>query len=82
MEENNKRFGGPVVIDGFNMFDIVTMIGKKNKRYIANALDEIEQILGGDTEAFVKVRKIFLDNQNDYTRSILVTLFGDIEGLF
>jgi hypothetical protein len=77
-----KNYGQEVVIDGMNMFDIITIISKKNKRYIANALDEMEEILGADTETFVKVRKVFLDSQNDYTRSIFVTLFGDIEGIF
>ncbi len=77
-----NRFGAQVVIDGLNMFDIITIISKKNKRYIANALDEMEEILGSDTKAFLKVRKVFLDSQNDYTRSIFVTLFGDIEGIF
>ncbi len=77
-----NKYGAQVVIDGMNMFDIITIISKKNKRYIANALDEMEEVLGSDTEAFIKVRKIFLDTQNDYTRSIFVTLFGDIEGIF
>jgi hypothetical protein len=77
-----NKYGAQVVIDGLNMFDIITIINKKNKRYIANALDEMEEILGSDTEQFIKVRKVFLDTQNDYTRSIFVTLFGDIEGIF
>lgn len=82
MTKMANKFGAQVVIDGLNMFDVITIISKKNKRYIANALDEMEEILGSDTEAFLKVRKIFLDSQNDYTRSIFVTLFGDIEGIF
>lgn len=77
-----NKYGTQVVIEGMNMFDVITIISKKNKRYIANALDEMEEILGSDTEQFIKVRKIFLDTQNDYTRSIFVTLFGDIEGIF
>ncbi len=77
-----NKYGTQVVIEGMNMFDVITIISKKNKRYIANALDEMEEILGSDTEKFIKVRKIFLDTQNDYTRSIFVTLFGDIEGIF
>ncbi len=77
-----NKYATQVVIEGMNMFDVITIISKKNKRYIANALDEMEEILGSDTEKFIKVRKIFLDTQNDYTRSIFVTLFGDIEGIF
>jgi hypothetical protein len=73
---------GRVIINGLNMFDIITWISKKNRRYIANGLRELEEILGKDTEAYVRARKLYLDNFNDYTRSILITLFGNIEGLF
>jgi len=73
---------GQVVIDGLDMFDIITWISKKNRRYIANGLRDLEEILGKDTEAYVRARKLYLDSFNDYTRSILITLFGNIEGLF
>ena len=78
----NKRFGGSIVIEGLNMFDVITILNKKNRRYIANALDEMEEVLRSDTEQFVKVRKVLLDTMNDYTRSVFVTLFGNIEGIF
>ena len=78
----DKSKSGQVVIDGVDIFDIVTWINKKNKKYLANGMDEVERVLGKDSEEFIKVRKIFLDTFNDYTRSILVSLFGNIEGLF
>jgi hypothetical protein len=78
----SEGIGGQVIIDGFNMFDIITIIQKKNRRYIANALDEIEETLGKDSEQFVAVRKVLLDTMNDFTRSVFVTLFGNIEGIF
>jgi hypothetical protein len=81
-ERQEREIGGTVVIDGLNMFDIINFIQKKNKRYIANALDEIEEILDKDSEAFLKTRKVVLDTMNDYTRSVFVTLFGNIEGIF
>jgi hypothetical protein len=74
--------GGPVIIDGFNMFDLIEIIQKKNRRYIAHALDQVEEVLDPESEEFLLVRKIILDTQNTYTRSIFVTLFGNIEGLF
>ncbi len=74
--------GGQVIIDGLNMFDIINLISRKNRRYMANALDELEEILGKDSEQFVRARKIVLDTMNDYTRSVFVTLFGNIEGIF
>jgi len=79
---HQERIGGTVVIDGLNMFDIINFIQKKNKRYMANALDEVEEVLDKDSEAFLMVRKIILDTMNDYTRSVFVTLFGNIEGIF
>lgn len=78
----NEGIGGQVVIDGFNMFDIITIIQKKNRRYIANALDELEEVLGKDSEQFIATRKVLLDTMNDFTRSVFVTLFGNIEGIF
>lgn len=74
--------GGQVIIDGLNMFDVINLISRKNRRYMANALDELEEILGKDSEQFIKARKIVLDTMNDYTRSVFVTLFGNIEGIF
>lgn len=74
--------GGQVIIDGLNMFDVINLVSRKNRRYMANALDEIEEILGKDSEQFVMVRKVVLDTMNDYTRSVFVTLFGNIEGIF
>jgi len=78
----SEGIGGQVIIDGFNMFDIITIIQKKNRRYIANALDEMEEVLGKDSEQFVATRKVLLDTMNDFTRSVFVTLFGNIEGIF
>jgi hypothetical protein len=73
---------GQVVIDGVDVIDLITWINKKNKKYLANGMDDVEKVLGKDSEEFIKVRKIFLDSFNDYTRSILVSLFGNIEGIF
>ena len=78
----SEGIGGQVIIDGFNMFDLITIIQKKNRRYIANALDEMEEVLGKDSEQFVATRKVLLDTMNDFTRSVFVTLFGNIEGIF
>lgn len=82
MGQREESIGGSVVIDGLNMFDIINMIQKKNRRYIAHALDQVEEVLDSESEEFLLVRKIILDTQNTYTRSIFVTLFGNIEGLF
>jgi hypothetical protein len=78
----NQGQGGQVIIDGLNMFDVINLISRKNRRYMANALDELEEILGKDSEQFIGARKVVLDTMNDYTRSVFVTLFGNIEGIF
>lgn len=72
---------GQVVVNGLSVMDVIANLRKKNKRYIANALDSLEQTLGENHPHYVEVRKIFLDNFNDYTRSVLVSFIGDIEGL-
>lgn len=68
-----------VEIDGLDLFDLISFISKKNKRFIAIILAETEEIVGKDTEEYTALRKIILDGFNDYTRSIVRIIFGDIE---
>jgi len=77
----SKKGLDSVVIDGVDMFDVIRFIRKKNKRFLANILSTLEMVIPPDSSQFVQVRKLILDGMNDYTRSILMTLFGDIEGL-
>jgi hypothetical protein len=70
------------IVQGLDLLDITRFLAKKNKSYQARILDELEQILGADTEEFKTVRKLFLDGFNEYTRSVLRTIFGtDLESL-
>jgi hypothetical protein len=70
------------IIQGLDLMDITRFLSRKNKSYQARILDELEQILGADTEEFKAVRKLFLDGFNEYTRSVLRTIFGtDLESL-
>jgi len=68
-----------VEIGGLDLFDLITFISKKNKRFIAIMLAETEEIVGKDSEEYKKLRKIILDGFNDYTRSLVRIIFGDIE---
>jgi hypothetical protein len=68
-----------VIIQGVDILDVVGFITKKNKKSQAIVLSQLEEILGKDSKEYQKVRKIFLDTMNDYTRSVLTTIFGDIE---
>jgi len=69
-------------INGLDLLDILSLIKRKQSRYIALLLNDVEEVLEFDPEAFSIIRKILLDYINDYTRSIFRILIGDdVEGL-
>ncbi|KKM85465.1 hypothetical protein LCGC14_1288830, partial [marine sediment metagenome] len=76
-----------VVIQGLDVLDVVKFIGKKNKRFQAILLKELEEYFPIDiktrrrSDDFYLIRKLFLDGFNNYTRSVLRIIFGDIERL-
>lgn len=70
-----------VIIQGLDLIDIVTFISKKNKKFQAILLSELEETLGRDSKEYTLVRKLVLDGFNNYTRSIVRAIFGDIEYL-
>lgn len=76
MDNEIKRTG--IVIQGLDIFDIVKFINKTNRKYQATLLSNLEIILGDD-ERFPEIRKLILDSTNNFTRSIIKTIFGDIE---
>ena len=70
------------IIQGLDVVDIQHFVGRKNRKFQAVILNEIEDALGKDTEEFQKVRKLILDGFNEYTRSILRIIFGnDLENV-
>lgn len=75
MEKNTQG----VIIQGLDLIDITTFISKKNKKFQAILLADLEEVLGRDSEEFAIVRKLVLDGFNNYTRSIVRAIFGDIE---
>ena len=67
-------------INGLDLVDIMAAMKRRQNRYIALILHDVEEILG--EEQFKLVRKTILDGFNDYTRSIFRILLGDdVEGL-
>ena len=70
-----------LIIQGLDILDVIGFISRKNRRFQAVTLQEIENILPKNSKEFKVIRKIVLDNYNDYTRSILRIIFGDIEHL-
>jgi hypothetical protein len=81
MDRQREERDRGVVIQGLDLMEVINFIGKKNKRYQAMSLQELELIIPKDSEEFKKIRKLFLDGYNDYTRAILRIIFGDIEYL-
>lgn len=74
--------GKGVLIEGLDVLDVLRFVSQKNRKFIAIALKELEEIMGeSKSEKYKLIRKLFLDTMNNYTRSFLRIVFGDIEGL-
>lgn len=65
---------------GLTELEIVKLIQKKKKRYCAIALNELEEEIN-DPELFKRIRKIFLDSMNNYTRSMFTVVGISVEGI-
>lgn len=65
------------IIQGLDVFDIIFLVGRKNKKFQAILLQDIEEILGKDSEQYIRIRKLVLDSYNNYTRSMLRAIFGN-----
>lgn len=74
----NTEEKATVVIEGFDILDVMNLVGKKKNKFAAIALQEIEE-LGLEAEEFSAVRKVFLDTFGEFTRSTMRALLGDIE---
>lgn len=68
------------VFQEVDVYSIIREIGTKNKVLQAKVLSELEKHIE-DKEEFKELRSFILDAQNDYTRSIVRLIFGDIEFL-
>ena len=77
MVEQEKSYGH--IIQGLDTIDVAKIVSKKNSKFLAIGLQELEESLDKTQPNFSNIRKIFLDNFNDYTRSIMRVIFGDIE---
>jgi len=65
----------------FDLIDILGLIKRKQRRYLALLLNDVEELMYEEPEKYTILRKILLDYFNDYTRSIFRILMGDdIEG--
>lgn len=76
MTEPNEREG--IIIQGLDLIDIMRLVDKKKNKFIALTLQETEQV-ELTKEQFELIRKFILDGFNEYTRSLMRALLGDIE---
>ena len=62
--------------------DIVFKLKRKHNWYLASLLQDLETLLGENSEEFQLVRKLVLDSYNDFLRVTVAIIFGnEIEGL-
>ena len=68
-----------VLIEGLDVIDVLGEVSRKNRKFAAIFLNELDEIIP-DIETKKKIRKLYLDTLNNYSRSIVRMIFGDIEG--
>ena len=76
MEDNNKELSVGEIKIGLDLVDLVHGISRKNKKFSAILLSDMENILGKDSDQFKEIRALVLDSYNAYTRSLLRIIFG------
>lgn len=68
-------------IEGLDVFDVSRFLTKKRDKFIAIMLSDLELAFEPGTKEYNYLRKVILDGMNDYTRSVVRVIFGEIEGL-
>lgn len=69
-------------INGLDFIDVLAAIRRRQNRYLALLLNDLEEIMGKDDPNYSSVRKLVLDHFNDFSRSVFRVMFGDeVEGL-
>jgi hypothetical protein len=66
------------IIQGFDLLDVTGYMIKVNKKFQATFLSRLEELVEDD-ETYHELRKLYLDSSNNYLRSIIKSIFGDIE---
>jgi hypothetical protein len=80
-DERFERAAPSITIEGLDVLDVLHFITKKKDKFIAITLANLEEVMDKDSNEYKYVRKLLLDGFNDYTRSLLRILFGQIEGM-
>lgn len=66
------------IIQGLDLLDIVGYMIGLNKKFQATFLAALEEI-EPDPDKFTMIRKVYLDSSNNFLRSVIKNIFGDIE---
>jgi hypothetical protein len=67
------------VIQEMDTLELVRSIGRKNKKMQAILLQKLETLVDKDSKEYEEMRKVILDESNNYSRAIVRIIFGDIE---
>jgi len=70
---------GNTIVQQVDVLEILTSVGKKKRKLQAILLQELETIVPKSTPEYGKMRKVILDETSDYARSVVRSIFGDIE---
>ena len=81
MSGDERQLRDGYLIQGLDLPDIIGFIDKKNKKFQAITLTEFEEVMDKNSPEFKAIRKITLDNYNNYTRSVVRAIFGDVENI-
>lgn len=69
------------VFQEVDALQVVKRIGTTSKRAQAKILQRLELTLDKDSDEFIEIRKLILDELNNLNRSVVREIFGDIEYL-
>jgi len=72
---------GTNVIQEVDILDILRNIGRRKKKLQAILLQELETIINKESPEYWKMRKVIMDETSEYARSVVRSIFGDIEVL-
>lgn len=67
------------IMQQIEVLDVLASIAKKKKKLQAILLQELETIISKSSPEYAKMRKVILDETSDYARSVVKSIFGEIE---
>jgi hypothetical protein len=65
------------IIQRVETIDLIDFINRKKKLHQRLLLSELENILDTGSDDYKLIRKIVLDHTNEFSRSVVRTIFGD-----